>query len=382
VSDIGIGFPWWFTLGVALMIALPVRTAIMVGLGVVAYRARRRGQTRRLLGLKWSMSIVAPFWLLGLGFGAWVKVGEISRHIYDLRHYFALAKAQEVDGNAFPAGTWVALDEDEALKEAELPAGATVTLRGAAWQGRIEFAAPAFPVGSVHGRITAGTLAASTVIDDIPCEAGDGVTFFWDGRLMECTLSRDADLVTTISKPDGAAQIRKLRCMGGDTIQMAGLRPAEVEGCRLAEPVDVDAVVCAERERILVINGELSACTLAEPTRFGPLGLPAGTAVTYYDRYLSTFRLPPRGASVDAFGLSLPAGTEASYCYRKEALEHLSVNKAAFVVIEGVKLTGWIDFDCGSFRDRQLFEDTVVSGRRRQQGERVSREDLSPQNGG
>jgi hypothetical protein len=163
---------------------------------------------------------------------------------------------------------------------------------------------------------------------------------------------------------------------------MAGLRPAEVEGCRLAEPVDVDAVVCAERERILVINGELSACTLAEPTRFGPLGLPAGTAVTYYDRYLSTFRLPPRGASVDAFGLSLPAGTEASYCYRKEALEHLSVNKAAFVVIEGVKLTGWIDFDCGSFRDGQLFEDTVVSGRRRQQGERVSREDLSPQNGG
>src|SRR5580693_6288566 len=156
------------------MIALPVTTAIMVGLGVVAYRARRRGQTRRLLGLKWSMSIVAPFWLLGLGFGAWVKVGEISRHIYDLRHYFALAKAQEVDGNAFPAGTWVALDEDEALKEAELPAGATVTLRGAAWQGRIEFAAPAFPVGSVHGRITAGTLAASTVIDDIPCEAGDG----------------------------------------------------------------------------------------------------------------------------------------------------------------------------------------------------------------
>jgi AcrR family transcriptional regulator len=68
--------------------------------------------------------------------------------------------------------------------------------------------------GSVHGRITAGTLAASTVIDGIPCEAGDGVAFFWDGRLMECTLSRDADLVTTISKPDGAAQIRKFALHG------------------------------------------------------------------------------------------------------------------------------------------------------------------------
>lgn len=99
---------------------------------------------------------------------------------------------------------------------------------------------------------------------------------------MECTLSRDADLSTTITTPDAAAQIRKLRCMAGDTIHMAGLRPAEVEGCRLAQPVDVDAVVCAEHERILVINGKLSACTFAEPARFGPRALPAGTAVTYY----------------------------------------------------------------------------------------------------
>jgi hypothetical protein len=51
-------------------------------------------------------------------------------------------------------------------------------------------------------------------------------------------------------------------------------------------------------------------------------------------------------------------------------------------VIEGVKLTGWIDFDCGSFRSGQLFEDTVLAGRLRQRGERVSREDLSSRNGG
>jgi len=39
VSDVGIVFPWWFILGVALMIALPVTTAIMVGLGVAASAA-------------------------------------------------------------------------------------------------------------------------------------------------------------------------------------------------------------------------------------------------------------------------------------------------------------------------------------------------------
>ena len=170
--------------------------------------------------------------------------------------------------------------------------------------------------------------------------------------------------------------------MAGDTIHMAGSRPAEAEGCRLVEPVDVDAVVCAERERILVINGGLSACTLAEPARFGPLALPAGTAVTYYDRYPSTFKLPPSGAPVNAFRLGLPAGTEGGFCYRQAALEHLSVDRTAYVVIGGMKLTGWIDFDCGSFRSGQLFEDTMMAGRRRQRGELVSREDLASQPGG
>ena len=157
MSDVGIVFPWWFILGVALMIALPVTTAI-IGLGVAASRARRRGRARRLAGLKWSASIVAPFWLPGLAFGGWYGVSEIRERIYEARHYFTLDKAREVDGIAFPAGTWVALDEDEALKEAELPAGETVRLRAAAWQGKLELSV----ANAAHGRITNGTLAAST----------------------------------------------------------------------------------------------------------------------------------------------------------------------------------------------------------------------------
>ena len=82
--------------------------------------------------------------------------------LYEVRHYFTLDKAQEVDGIAFPAGTRVELDEDEALKAAELPAGATVKLRAAAWQGKLEFAAPGHAPNAAHGRIADGTLAAST----------------------------------------------------------------------------------------------------------------------------------------------------------------------------------------------------------------------------
>ena len=177
MSDIGIVFPWWFALGVALMIALPVTTAIMVGLGVAAFRARRLGHARLLAGLKWSTSIVVPFWLLGLGFGGWAMVSEIRKQIYEARHYFTLDKAQEVDGIAFPAGTRVELDEDEALKAAELPAGATVTLHAAAWQGKLEFVAPVHAPNAAHGRIGNGTLAASTGLDGIPCQGGIGQRF-------------------------------------------------------------------------------------------------------------------------------------------------------------------------------------------------------------
>jgi len=129
---------------------------------------------------------VAPFWLPGLAFGGWYVVSEIRERIYEARHYFTLDKAREVDGIAFPAGTWVALDEDEALKEAELPAGETVRLRAAAWQGKLEFAAPAHAPNAAHGRITDGTLATPAELDGIPCRAGDRATFFWSGRLMEC----------------------------------------------------------------------------------------------------------------------------------------------------------------------------------------------------
>jgi len=196
------------------------------GLGVAASRARRLGHARRVAGINWSMSILAPFRLVRLSFGGWAAVSEIRRQIYEVRHYFTLDKAREVDGIEFPAATRVELDEDEALKAAELPAGQTVRPRAAGWQGKLEFAAPAHAPNAAHGRITDGTLSASTVIDGIPCEAGKWATFFWGGPLMECTLSRDADVSTTITTPDGAAQVRKLPCMAGDPIHMAGLRPA------------------------------------------------------------------------------------------------------------------------------------------------------------
>jgi hypothetical protein len=43
-----------------------------------------------------------------------------------------------------------------------------------------------------------------------------------------------------------------------------------------------------------------------------------------------------------------------------------------------VKLTRIVEFDCGTFRDGQLFEDAMIGGSRRRAGDVVTRADLLP----
>src|SRR5215471_3525082 len=110
------------------MLALSVTTVIMAGLGLAIYRVRRFGGPRGLTALKWSGIAITPLWLISLGFGGWVLVRVILEQIAQSQRYFTLDKAAEVDGIVLPAGTRVELGEDKALRWAELPDGATVTL--------------------------------------------------------------------------------------------------------------------------------------------------------------------------------------------------------------------------------------------------------------
>jgi hypothetical protein len=382
LSDIGINFPIGFVFWLALILVLPVTTAILAGLGIAAYRIRRRDRTRRLTGLKWSAIAVTPFWIGGIAFGGWILFSTVLAKTESAQRYFTLDKAAEIDGVALPTGTRVELDESHVLKIAELPDGATVTLRGASWQGKIEFAEPAHAPNAAHGQISDGTLAGATAIDGIPCQAGGRVMFFWGGRLMGCTLSQDTDIAATIGTADGATRTKELRCLAGDTVELDGLRAGELGGCRLAAAAEFGDFACAARERILVSNNYVAICTLAKAARFGPLNLPAGSSVTYHEGRPSMFRLPAPGAAVDGFGLSLPAGTEGAFCYRSEVVDRLTVSRTAYVVIEGVKLMGSIDFDCGAFKSGTLFEDTLIGGKWRQRGDLLSREDLLPAKGG
>ena len=135
MSDIGFIIDFWLIAALALIVALPATTAIMATAGIAAYRIRKRDPAHPLTALKWTAITIGPFWVGGLVFGSVFLANEIRHHIEEARRYFTLDKAAEINGVALPAETRVELDSFHALKVAELPAGASVTLHGASWQG-------------------------------------------------------------------------------------------------------------------------------------------------------------------------------------------------------------------------------------------------------
>jgi hypothetical protein len=379
MSDVGINFPWWFGVAALLLYALPFTTALLAGLAIAWLRLRRRTAGKSLRIVKWSALGVAPFWLGGAICGADIWIGTMSRDIAEARRHTTLAQPTEIAGTRFPAGTHITWDESGKLQFADLPEGATATLAGASWRGRIEFVMPGNAPGGVQGIVSSATLAASVAIQGIPCQAGKEVQFFWDGTLMSCSLSANATIAAQVSDPKGLARMQNFRCQAESPIELqGGICPGQLGKCILAQPAQIGQITCADGAEINLWAGKLTSCTLAKPARFGPLDLPADSRVTYQDGDPSEFVLPRSGDPVDAFELRLPPGTEAAFCSDAPALARLNVERSRYVTVAGVKLTGDIEFDCGKFRNGQLFEDAVVAGNQRRAGDLVTQADLSP----
>ena len=163
---------------------------------------------------------------------------------------------------------------------------------------------------------------------------------FWDkDHLRSCTLSRDTTTEVTIKETNGASRTQNLSCRAEAPIEMELLGHGDLGVCTLVVPAEIGGVACAAGTELKLVNGMLYSCTVAKQTRFGPIELPPGSLVAYSAARPGWFRLPAAGPAVDGFGLSLPAGTEAGFCYQSEALQRLAVDQAAYVTVEGVKLT-------------------------------------------
>jgi len=364
-------FPWWFLLLSMLSLTVPVTSLALVGTGIGWFVSRRKGRMGAARAFAWSTIAIAPFWLAGAGFGGWMISSMMAEDAERARLNYKLREAAVIDGVDIPAGAKVSRDKDGTLRAVSLPDGVTLAASGANWQHVVDFGA--------HGWVTDGSLAADAVIQGIPCQH-DHMAGFWDkDHLRSCTLSRNTTAEVTIKETSGASRTQNFSCRAEAPIEMQLLGHGEMGVCTLAVPAEIGGVACAAGTELKLVNGMLYSCTVAKQTRFGPIELPPGSLVAYSAARPGWFRLPAAGPAVDGFGLSLPAGTEAGFCYQSEALQRLAVDQAAYVTVEGVKLTGAIDFDCGPFQRGVLFEDAMVGGNQRQRGEIVSQADLSPQ---
>jgi hypothetical protein len=362
--------PWWFLILSMLTLAVPVTSLVLIGSGTGWFISRRKGRFGPARIFAWCTVAIAPFWLAGTGFGAWMISGMMAEDAERARLNYTVREATVIDGVDIPAGAKVSLDNDGTLRAVSLPDGVSLAASGGTWQHAVDFGA--------HGWVSDGSLAADAVIHGIPCRR-DHVAGFWDkDQLRGCTLSRDTAVEVTIKETGGASRTQSFACRAEAPIETQLLSHGEVGVCTLAALAEIGGVACAAGSELKLVNGMLYSCTVAKQTRFGPIELPSGSFVEYSGGRPEWFRLPPAGPPLDGFGLSLPAGTEAGFCYQSEALRRLAVDQAAYVTVEGVKLTGAIEFDCGLFERGALFEDAMVGGTQWQRGEFVSRADLSP----
>jgi hypothetical protein len=362
-------FSWWFLLLSMLSLSVPITSLALVGTGTGWIISRKRGRTGPARALRWCTVAIAPFWLAGAGFGVWMISGMMAEDAEHARLNYKVRETTVIDGVDIPAGATVWRNNNGMLQAVSLPDGVTLAASGATWQHGIEFGAT--------GWVTDGSLAADAVIQGIPCQHDHTASFADKDELRGCTLSRDTTVEATIQEAGGTSRRQSFTCQAGAAVETQMLGHGEVGACTLAAPAEIGGVTCAAGAELKLVNAMLYSCTVAKQTRFGPIDLPPGSFVAYVAGRPEWFRLPATGPAIDGFGLSLPAGAEAGFCYQSEALQRLSVDQTTYVTVEGVKLTGSIDFDCGPFQSGTLFEDTIVGGRQRQRGEVVSQADLS-----
>jgi len=369
MSDIGLEFSTLDILGIGLILALPLTTIILVLL--VALRLRRR---------RWALTagivVVAPLWGAGAGLLAWLALDGFIEQMRAASRHFILANERSISGVPLPAGAEVNLSDDDRLASVKLPAGTTVTLEGVTWRDEIEFFStdPASP-----RRVRSAILAADTTFDGVPCRLGQPVGFAGSGRLRSCMLARDTPTQAEIADGERGRRRVHLACAADRAFELQPGEAAQVvERCTLAQPAEVADLPCARGSEIEIFNGRLVSCTLGAAQRFHGMEIPEGSILhlTNSPHRIERFALPTLTSPFQAFGMDLPSGAEVWLCREEWKVDQVSVPSGAYVEIAGVRLTGYLNFDCGLFRDGSLYEDSRIHGEMWPGGRTVFRADL------
>jgi hypothetical protein len=378
MSDIGLNFSALDILGFGAIIGLPITTIILAVLAALRLYARRVGWRR---GRRWALDAgiiaVAPLWGVGAGLLGWLLVDDVIEEMHAARRHFVLAGERSISGVRLPAGSVIELDDSDRLVSVRLPAAATVSLDGTTWRDELEFL-PTDP--ATPARIRSAVPTADAAFDDIPCRVGQPVVFAGSGRLLSCMLARDTPAQAEVADVRGRLRPVHLVCAADRAFELQPGEAAQmVERCTLAEPAEVADLLCANGAEIEIYNGRLVSCTLAAARVFEGVAIPEGSILhlTNTPHRVERFLLPTLLSPLRAFGMDLPSSAEVRVCGERWDVDQVSVPNGAYVEIAGVKLAGFLNFDCGVFRDGSLFEDSRIHGAMLPGGRTVFRADLA-----
>jgi hypothetical protein len=379
MSDIGLNFSALDIFIYGAVIALPLTTILLVVLVLGRLWIGRRGLGR---GRQWALNAgivgVGLLWATGAGVQLWLWIDGMVDEMRAASRHFTLTAERTIEGIALPAGAEVRLNGYDRLESVALPAGVVVALDGASWRATLEFV-PLYDANALApARIRAGELVSDAAFGGILCRGGSGVMFWGSGGLQSCTLA--ADTPTNADIADAGRQRRPVRvtCAADHIVELQSAAETQVRSCTLAKPIAVQGIPCAAGSEIEIYDVRLISCTLAAPQNFHGVEIPAGSILRLTDapQRIAQFLLPAMNSSLQAFGIDLPSHAQVSLCSERWAVDQVAVPDNAYVEIAGVKLTGYLNFDCGVFHYGSLFEDSQVNGEIWARGRSVFREDL------
>ena len=92
--------PWWFLPLSMLTLAVPVTSLVLIGSGTGWFISRRKGRFGPARIFAWCTVAIAPFWLAGTGFGAWMISGMMAEDAERARLNYKVREATVIDGVA------------------------------------------------------------------------------------------------------------------------------------------------------------------------------------------------------------------------------------------------------------------------------------------
>ena len=198
----------------------------------------------------------------------------------------------------------------------------------------------------------------------------------YGGEREHCTLAKRTAVTAEIADGHDGKSTKEVGCAADQDVWFRTFERRLLERCVLAETAAIGTIACAGGKEIVLSGDGLDTCTLAEAQRVGPFGLSAGTLVHFSQGRPERIELPPSSDPLAISGIDVSPGTVVDLCDRSSDIEWLSGPDGSYVTIEGIRLTGRVNFDCGKFEYGTLFEPTMLGGQQLPAGTAISYDEL------